>query len=280
MCLYWEHNSVSPGILIIRCWTLWMDGPLFRCLFKPSIEFLNFGFHELSFLFSEGFGLVSAFCSGFMDAVFYLLSCVAFCFLQVPFDRSYLGWVRLLAFIWEPFLRCLVPLDWTFILSRRHSDLIGGSLPASEPGSWGTARWVVRRVGEAPNMGFRRSFLFTQKRNPLPGSFCTCFPLFRKLRASGCREKRDGRSRIESELRARPVPSAPELLRVSREGSRLWGQKGLGTRCSACRQPPWFWSSSLLQTLRYLVSQFEVSQVFRKLNLIGVSWCGIPASPS
>lgn len=79
MCLYWEHNSVSPGILIIRCWTLWMDGPLFCGLFKPSIEFLNFGFQELSFLFSEGFGLglVSAFCSAFMDAVFYLLSCVA-----------------------------------------------------------------------------------------------------------------------------------------------------------------------------------------------------------
>ena len=152
---------------------------------SSSIEFLNFSFPELSFLFFEGFcfGLVLALCSAFMDAVFYLLSHVAFCFLQVPFSHSYLGWVCFLSFIWEPFLRCLVPLDWTFILSRRHSDLIGSSFPASETGTWRTAQLVVRRVGELPSMGFRRSFLFNQKRNPLPGSFCTCFPLFWKLRA-------------------------------------------------------------------------------------------------
>ena len=117
------------------------------------------------------------------DSGVYLLSCVAFCFLQVPFGHSYLGWVCFLSFIWEPFLRCLVPLDWTFILRRRHSDLIGSSLPASETGSWRTEQLVVRRVGELPSMGFRRSFLFNQKRNPLRGSFCTCFPLFQKLRA-------------------------------------------------------------------------------------------------
>lgn len=80
-------------------------------------------------------------------------------------------------------------------------------------------------------MGFRRSFLFNQKRNPLPGALYTCFPLFWKLKGLGVQREEGNSAPITgSELMDCPVPSAPELAWEWAEGvaNWLWGEKGLG----------------------------------------------------
>ena len=82
VCLYWEHNSVSLGILIIRCWTSWMDGPPFFGLFKQLFNWIpKFQFPRALFLVLWGFLFWFGFSTLFWFYGCSILSFVPCCFL-------------------------------------------------------------------------------------------------------------------------------------------------------------------------------------------------------
>lgn len=164
----------------------------------------------------------------------------------------------------EPFLWCLVSLDWVLILEGRRYSLIGGSLCVPDIGTQGVLSYMVGWLlcWGPPSVisGGLFSWASLSKRNTLPGGVYACFFPFWNL-CAGKRRKMGKGDSIPPMVYLIPS-SLPYVLKQGpccgwgNEEEKvitcIWGRKGLGSSCSTLKQFPWFWSRDLPLTLRYL----------------------------